>query len=303
MELEVLSGSANEEYIARIHSYYNLFSDSERKIGDFLLTNGHEKNQKYNINDIAALTGTSTATVVRFCRTLGFSGFSEFKVYMSKGILSPSSGSQPISEGGIGAIKQRTGDLSRNSIDSALDVLDSKSLEKAITLISEADRIFVCGEGGIGGLVQIAVGAFLNAGMESFFISDASLQSKYINMLTPRDVVIGVTNSGCEKTVVDSQKIAVECGIPTISVTSIHQSLATKYADVVLLTSQRDNQNPLDLISVTISHLTVFNALQMGYISQKAEQNRERILEINRQRFLKHYAQDVEEVKMDAVRF
>lgn len=297
-------GDDGEEYLARIHSYYHVLSEAERRIGDYLLTRQGEEVKDCTVEELAGRANVSTATIVRFCRTIGFSGFSEFKVYLQRRILSPLGSNSRISaEDPAMVVKRKVADLSRGSIESAVDVLDPEELERAIELVTGASRVFIGAEGGIGGIAQTVAGAFLNAGMECYFMHDGMMQAKYAYMLSPQDVMIAITNSGYEKTVIDSQVIARSHGVPTISVTSIRGSLATKHADVVLLSSQRDNQNPLDLMAVVMGHMVVLGALQMGCAARSAQGNRSRIVELHKQRLMKLYDLELEDVKINRVRF
>lgn len=77
-----------EEYKSRIQSKYGGMSESEKKIADYILKTEFE-NGVGSINELAAATETSSATIVRFCKTLGFKGYAEFKFYCDKEILSP----------------------------------------------------------------------------------------------------------------------------------------------------------------------------------------------------------------------
>lgn len=56
----------------------------ERKVANYLLKH-EEKIQKMDIADIAKAAEVSKATVVRFCKALGFNGLKDFKVYYEAG--------------------------------------------------------------------------------------------------------------------------------------------------------------------------------------------------------------------------
>ena len=56
----------------------------ERKVANYLLKH-EEKIQKMDIADIAKAAEVSKATVVRFCKALGFNGLKDFKVYYDAG--------------------------------------------------------------------------------------------------------------------------------------------------------------------------------------------------------------------------
>ena len=60
-------------------------SDTEKGIADYLLNKGRDI-EKYSVRALAIGAFTSPATVVRFCKKLGFSGFDDFKE-IAKGVF------------------------------------------------------------------------------------------------------------------------------------------------------------------------------------------------------------------------
>ncbi|MBO5770493.1 MAG: MurR/RpiR family transcriptional regulator [Spirochaetales bacterium] len=56
----------------------------ERKVAAYLLKH-EDKIQEMDISDIAKASDVSKATVVRFCKTLGFKGLKDFKIYYEAG--------------------------------------------------------------------------------------------------------------------------------------------------------------------------------------------------------------------------
>lgn len=61
------------------------FTEAERAIADYVLSDP-SGTVKTNISDLAALTATSKASIIRLCRKLGFKGFRDFKIALSADI-------------------------------------------------------------------------------------------------------------------------------------------------------------------------------------------------------------------------
>ncbi len=64
-----------------IKTYKDKFSSSELKVYNYILENP-EAVEKYTITKLANLCDTSTSAVLRFCHTLGYSGYKDFKFEM-----------------------------------------------------------------------------------------------------------------------------------------------------------------------------------------------------------------------------
>lgn len=75
--------------ITIIKSKYDKFSKSEKKVADFVIE--HPKKIETNtITKVALETQTSTSAVLRFCKTLGFAGYKEFRYEMVQYVRSGS---------------------------------------------------------------------------------------------------------------------------------------------------------------------------------------------------------------------
>ena len=68
--------------ILKIQSAFNQFTKAEKKVAEYCLAN-REKVLFLSITDLAEACGVGEASVFRFCRTLGLSGYQEFKMQMS----------------------------------------------------------------------------------------------------------------------------------------------------------------------------------------------------------------------------
>ena len=66
-----------------IKQIYNTMTESEKKIAEYLFNNSSEV-YKFSASQLATITETSAASVVRFSRKLGFKGFQEFKIALAK---------------------------------------------------------------------------------------------------------------------------------------------------------------------------------------------------------------------------
>lgn len=306
MEERIQSGNTvkdTEEYVSRIRSRYGAMSESEKKIADFILSSDFIKDDS-SIKSLAEATGTSVATIVRFCKTLGFKGYAEFKFYCQKEILAPFSGQVEISSGdSIGTIKQKVAEFSKNAITNSIMYTDNEQIDRAIEILSGARQILITGEGSAAGIALLAVNTFMNLGIPSYVVQDPLTQIRAASFLGERDVVIGITNCGHIKDVVDTMMTAKERGAKTICITGMEDSLVTKYADICLCTTLRDNQSPLDLPTTTICQMITLHTLQIGYIVRNNPDTEKRVKDLYQLSELKRYDQSLDSISKERVRF
>ena len=65
------------DIVGYIQKFEGSFSKTEEKIADYIIEHP-EAALSSSVEDLAQATKTSGATVVRFCRTIGFRGFMDF---------------------------------------------------------------------------------------------------------------------------------------------------------------------------------------------------------------------------------
>ena len=68
--------------VTEIKNAYSNFSKSQKRIADYFMQNAHKVSGKA-INEVADIVGVSTATMVRFAKMVGFSGYRDFIIYFS----------------------------------------------------------------------------------------------------------------------------------------------------------------------------------------------------------------------------
>lgn len=276
-------------------------SESEKRIADYILAqNGDSDN---SINELAAATHSSVTTVVRFCKTLGFKGYTEFKFFMRKSILTPMGVSVKIGANDTaGVIKQKVAEFAKNAISHSIDNTDNDQLDQAITALTKAKQVIVCGSGSAYGIATIAVNAFMNLGIPSYAISESLEQIRTVSFADENTVVIGITNCGYIKNVVDAMMVAKKKGATTICVTGRADSLVTKYADIMLCTTLRDNQSLLDLPTTNICQMITLHTLEIGFIVRNSKRLAKNMKNLYAVSELQRYDLETETVEARRVR-
>ena len=66
-----------------ITEQYHSLTRSSRKLADYILANTHDS-QYMSISTLAESSGVSEASITRFCRSLGLSGYNNLKLALAK---------------------------------------------------------------------------------------------------------------------------------------------------------------------------------------------------------------------------
>ena len=255
------TNSVSSLCINRIHAVYENLSTVERKLADYILENYHQLNVS-SCADLATATNTSPASVVRFCRKIGFSGFSEFKLSISQSWIDQSAGQLNITKDDTTSeIKQKVLMFNKSVIDGMFTTLGEEVLEQAADLLCNASRVVIIGDGGSGCSARDAYNIFLLLRIKCEYVTDPFFQITVINQLEKNDVLFAISNSGRSKNTIENLKQAKGKNITTIGIVGVPNSPASKYLDVELQTNIFESDFFCDSAAAQICELNAIAVL------------------------------------------
>ncbi len=252
--------------LSRIRQYYDSLGAAERRVADFVLEDW-KRVVDMPVSEIAKFTDSSQATVVRFCRSIGFKGLAEFKMSLSSGRLSPDAnvfamdGTEPdnvvarmISAFNKGAIDDATSTLDMDLLSRAADTLDR-------TRQDQSRQVIVVAEGGSGCSARCAFEVFTHIGVPCFMVEDAMYQMLLISRLRKGDVALAISHSGSERNTVESASEARRVGATVISMIGLVGTPLAKYSDIILNTGLYGHEFFSETITARICELNTICAL------------------------------------------
>ena len=77
--------TAQKNVLLRITEMYDKIFQAEKKVADFILKNP-ELAVNANVSELANYSGVSDATVIRLCKHLGYQGYYQMKICLSRDI-------------------------------------------------------------------------------------------------------------------------------------------------------------------------------------------------------------------------
>jgi glucokinase len=230
------------------------------------------------IADIARLAEVSQPTVIRFCRSLGFSGLADFKLKFASSLT----GAIPVRHSQV-RVSDSTHDLSAKVIDNTVsailkfrDQLDVRSLDKAIALVAKAKRIEFFAMGNSRVVALDGQHKFFRFRIPTAAYGDSHLLVLAAGLLKAGDVVIAISNSGKLPELLDAVDAARAAGADVIAITSSQSPLAKRASVCLAVDHSEDSTTFLSMIS-RILQLLLIDILSVG-ISVDA-QNAELVLE------------------------
>ena len=243
------------------------FHASEVAIADAILANP-ELASGMNISQIADKSGTSVASVVRFCKTLGFKGYPEFRMALI-GQLSRqiAQGTDLQLDGGI-TVDDSAAEVIRKiayadslAIKTTAERLDVETFIKTVDAWEAASTIGIIGFAS-SGYVAMDLQLKLNRlGKRSVAWSDLHTALTSISLLKKGDVLVAISHSGTTLDIIDVISEFKEKGITIVLITNALRSPATAISDLTLFTSARETTLRSGATASRIAQLTVVDCL------------------------------------------
>ena len=225
-----------------IRQKYETLTESERRIAEYVL-NHSDQIAMMRIHDLSVATGAANSAIVRFCKALGFSGFSEFKFSLSS---ETNAGAESymlptIKRGdGVTEIFNKIFTSNIHSLYATIQQLDMERAANAVELMHAAKHILLLGTGTSEPAVLGAMYQLMQFGFSTLSATNAvTMRTAAINM-QQGDVAIGISYCGHTHDTVESLHLAHQCGASTIAITSYQDSPLCKDADIILYAPPED---------------------------------------------------------------
>ena len=256
--------------IEYIKHNYDSFSKREKLIADYLLL---KKKDIFNMtaSEIASITNTSAATVVRFAKKLGYSSLNEMKIKLSISLTEEKNNRKfkYLDENlSINSIINTVKNSTYSIIDETVNLIDENKLNKAINLLSEANTIYIFGVG-VSNLVGLDFYYKLSRINKRCIIhSDTHLQIISSTMLREGDVVLAISYSGKTNETLHCVRNAKKNNVPIISLTKMSiENEIEKLSDVTLYVPYVEKSLREGAMTSRISQLAIIDMLFLGIAS------------------------------------
>ncbi|WJF90922.1 bifunctional transcriptional regulator/glucokinase [Paraburkholderia bonniea] len=263
-QLSNRSGGSSAAVFERIRQMRDALTPAERRVADLALN--HPRSIINDpIVDIARKADVSQPTVIRFCRSLGCQGLSDFKLKLATGLT----GTIPVSHSQV-----HQGDTATdfgvkvldNTVSAILQLrehLNFENVEKAIDLLNSARRIEFYGLGNSNIVAQDAHYKFFRFGIPTIAYGDLYMQAASAALLGQGDVILAVSKSGRAPELLRVLDVAMQAGAKVIAITSSNTPLARR-ATVALETDHIEmHESQLSMIS-RVLHLVIIDILAVG---------------------------------------
>ena len=216
----------------RIKASLPSLAPAEQRVGKLVLLDPRSF-ASLPVSELADRSHVSKPTVVRFCRSMGYDGLSDFKLKLAGTV----SEGVPFIHRSVD-VDDKVGDVLVKVIDNTVAAFlkyrndaSTHSIEKAVDALlatyKNKGRIEFYGAGNSGIVAQDAQHKFFRLGINAIAYSDGHMQVMSASLLGPGDCLVIVSNSGRTRDLMDAADIARKHGATVIVITASGSPLAT----------------------------------------------------------------------------
>ncbi|MDP3204274.1 MAG: SIS domain-containing protein [Hydrogenophaga sp.] len=215
----------------RIKASLPSLAPAEQRVGKLVLLDPRTF-ASLPVTELAERAHVSKPTVVRFCRSMGYDGLSDFKLKLAGTV----SEGVPFIHRSVD-VDDKTSDVLVKVIDNTVAAFlkyrndaSSHAIEKAVDALvatyKHKGRIEFYGAGNSGIVAQDAQHKFFRLGINAIAYSDGHMQVMSASLLGPGDCLVIVSNSGRTRDLMDAADIARKHGATVITITTSGTPLA-----------------------------------------------------------------------------
>ena len=232
------------------------------------------------IPDLATACKTSVATIVRFCRTLGLSGYAQLRMSLATELGREAAqygpgltlGAEIARSDTLQEMASKVATLEMLAIDETVSSLDFTALERVVAALDTAQRILLFGIGASQFVAQDLHHKLFRVGRNAFLMADPHEAWSAALLSPPGTIAIGFSHSGNTADTVRYLEIARQAGALTIAITGAADSPLAQAADERLISHARESRLRAGAMVSRIAQLAIVDCLFLGVAHLRYEQ-------------------------------
>lgn len=233
----------NQSVVGTICSSYDSYFDAEKKIADCIMDRKAEVIDM-TVAELAKASGTSDATVSRFCRRCGFKGFHHLKMSLAREVLEEQGKAVQVSNDILRQdISQSLQNILANKVaelTQTVSMMEPAVLEQILKTIEHAPTVQVAA---VGNTIPVALDFSFKLNQLGIAAVSGNIwesQVAYTLNLKKKDVVVVISNSGSSRRLMTLIQGARGNGATVIAITNTPESPVARAADYHLTTATRE---------------------------------------------------------------
>lgn len=228
--------------LQRIKKAYPSLHLKEKKIADTILESSHQIIY-LSVKELSKLCGAAESSIVRFCKLLGYAGYSELKLELAKSAFEAGSPLDNIpSYATLSATENNAEAITRSLLTDTVHLLESlpeqlnyNAIDTAAHAICNSSVFFLYGYIYSGQIALVFQERMKSLGIPTFLAWDHISMKQNSRLANTSSISLFLSHSGNSKDSVETAKYAKENGSKIIVLTTNKNAPLALLADVLIL--------------------------------------------------------------------
>lgn len=245
------------------------------------------------ISELARSCETSVATVVRFCRVLGLSGYAQLRMALAAELGKEAAqfgstmtlGAEIAKSDTLQEMAAKIASLEMLAIEETVAGVDFTALHRAVAALDAADRLLLFGLGASQFVAQDLHHKLFRIGRNAFLLADAHEAWSAATLALDKTVAIAFSHSGETQDTVRFLELARQNGATAIAITGSADSTLAGLGHECLIARARESSLRAGAMVSRIAQLALVDCLFLGLARLRYE---ETIIALQRTRDATH---------------
>lgn len=300
--------AASDSVLVRVRSIQAELPGALQRVADLVLADPASV-ARATIVELAERSNTSPATITRFCRAVGFEGYSELRLGIAAetGLAARAAGwtvdigREILPTDPLDRVLEQIIASNTRALQDTSARLDLHAVDRAATAIADATRVDIYGIGGsalVGAELQLCLHRI---GIPSWAWTEVHNGLASSALLGAGNVALGISNSGQTRETIEMLAEASSHGATTVALTSYPRSPLAEVADIVLLTATHETTFRPDALSARHPQLVVLDLVYIA-VAQRTHDRSHAAFQVTARAVAGHRAEDRTATKNKRVR-
>ncbi|HBF32253.1 MurR/RpiR family transcriptional regulator [Rhizobium sp.] len=249
-----------------IRAKLDAMTEADRQIGQFIMDNP-ERMLTLSSAELAAATGRSQSSVVKFSQKIGYGGYQQLKLAVTKANAQGWQIPAGMIHGTIDSgddymtILHKLAASKTASMQQTLQINDEDTMQRAVQTLAKARRIHLAGVGASSLVARDFSYKLLKLGRMVLLDSDTHVQLANAATLTEEDVLVALSYSGVSLETLRIAELARDRGATVISMTGLQPNRLVEIAGIHLYTIADEERVRSSAITSRDAQLTLTDLL------------------------------------------
>ena len=250
-------------FMPQIKRHYDGLTAAEKRVADYVLQYPSEA-AGLSAAALAKRAGTAPSAVIRFCKSVGFEGFSALKMQLAVELSrqTPASYMSCVEPSDSAtAVLDKIFAANVKALQDTVSRMDRGAFQRTVEALSGAQTVYIYGVGTSAPMAGELQHRLMLLGIPAHSYTDVVAARLSTMNIRPGDVAFGISHSGRTEVTVVALTLAKGAGAVTACLTSYAGSPITRHSDHVLTVFCDETRYPVEASSARTAQTGVIDAL------------------------------------------